>query len=74
MDISLPSRPKSGTASSKSVLTNSPAYDGVMFDLESGCYQASVEAQRKFICIGYFVESSEAARARDIGLIRMTGF
>ena len=73
MDSTLPSRLEPTNVSS-TVPASSPAYDGVMFDLESGSYQASVEAQGKFICIGYFAESSEAARARDIGLIRMIGF
>jgi hypothetical protein len=45
-----------------------------MYDLESGCHQASVEAQGRYICVGYFAEPMEAARARDIGMIRMIGF
>ena len=48
-------------------------YEGVMYDLESGCHQASVEAQGRYICVGYFAEPMEAARARDIGMIRMIG-
>ena len=74
-DIPTTFSPKSGsTTTQRSEPSKSPAYDGVMFDLESGSFQASVEAQGKFICIGYFAEPSEAARARDIGLIRMIGF
>ena len=45
-----------------------------MYDVESGSYEASVEARGRYICIGLFTDETEAARARDIGMIRMIGF
>jgi hypothetical protein len=33
-----------------------------------------VEAQGLYICVGYFPEAIEAARARDVGTIRAFGF
>ena len=66
--------PKMDRTLSTAKLGKTAVYEGVMFDLESGYHQASVEAQGRYICVGYFAEASEAARARDIGMIRMIGF
>jgi hypothetical protein len=54
--------------------STSMVYAGVMFDEVAGCYQASVETQGLYICVGYFPEAIEAARARDVGTIRAFGF
>ena len=74
LDTSPTNRENPSLKASNSLALKSRAYPGVMHDVDSGSFEASVEAQGRYIRIGLFIDAIEAARARDIGTIRMVGF